>query len=245
MLVLDGGWASVQHLSFSDDGLGLRAYLTQGDKQITKYWGLNTPSSEMAEEGETDPPLLTPWRYQENITPQEHGGLLSRYHETTGEVLQCITTPLLLSDISFSPNREWIAGLSNRRQELALLDLPHETWQIASLPGHCSDMTWLSDNRLVLALRPGLATIDPHDIRIALQKAPECTVLRAHPSRPIVLTGGEDGTVRLWEISQRAIELHSYDWNIKQVTAVAISPDGSLAAAGSSSGEVVVWDLDQ
>ena len=35
-----------------------------------------------------------------------------------------------------------------------------------------------------------------------------------------------------------------FTWNLGRLRAVAISPDGNLAAAGGDYGEVIVWDLE-
>ncbi len=59
-----------------------------------------------------------------------------------------------------------------------------------------------------------------------------------------LITAGWDNTVRLWDVAARR-ELRAFDWEIgHRVFAVAVSPDGSTAAAAGDSPEIVVWDLD-
>jgi WD40 repeat protein len=64
-----------------------------------------------------------------------------------------------------------------------------------------------------------------------------------HPDGRHLLAGNNDTTARLidthtWEV------VRQYTWDIGSLNAVAISPDGALAAAGGQKGRVVVWDLD-
>lgn len=59
-----------------------------------------------------------------------------------------------------------------------------------------------------------------------------------------LITAGWDNTVRLWDVAARR-ELRAFDWEIgHRVFAVAVSPDGSTAAAAGDSPDIIVWDLD-
>lgn len=59
-----------------------------------------------------------------------------------------------------------------------------------------------------------------------------------------LLTGGLDGTVRLWE-TLSGKELASWNWQIGAVHAVAFAPDGMTAAAAGHRPTVVIWDVDE
>jgi len=58
-----------------------------------------------------------------------------------------------------------------------------------------------------------------------------------------LLTAGMDGTVRVWN-PDTGVELQSFDWGVGKVQCAAVSPDGTLCAAGSDDGRIVVWDVD-
>ncbi len=63
------------------------------------------------------------------------------------------------------------------------------------------------------------------------------------PGGNTVLTAAMDGTVRLWDANTGA-ETRSFDWGIGKVRVAAVSPDGTMCAAGSDDGRLVVWDVD-
>jgi WD40 repeat protein len=71
----------------------------------------------------------------------------------------------------------------------------------------------------------------------------EFTGLAFHPSGRYLAATSNDETVKLydtttWEVAK------TYTWNIGRMRSIAFSPDGTLAAAGSDTGKVVVWDVD-
>jgi WD40 repeat protein len=64
------------------------------------------------------------------------------------------------------------------------------------------------------------------------------------PASDVVATGSRDGTVSFRDVATGK-ERASFDWRLGAIRAIAFSPDGMLAAAGSEGGGVVVWDVDR
>ena len=69
------------------------------------------------------------------------------------------------------------------------------------------------------------------------------TGLAFHPSGRFLAATSNDATVKLYDTSNWALAT-TYTWEIGRMRSVAFSPDGLLAAAGSDTGRVVVWDVD-
>lgn len=69
------------------------------------------------------------------------------------------------------------------------------------------------------------------------------TAAAYHPSGRYLFTTGNDATVTVWDTDSWA-RVRRFDWDIGRLRSVAVSPDGLLAAAGSDTGRVVVWDVD-
>lgn len=69
------------------------------------------------------------------------------------------------------------------------------------------------------------------------------TGIAFHPSGRYLAAASNDGTVKFYDTATWAVA-KAFAWNVGRVRSVAFSPDGTLAAAGSAGGKVVVWDVD-
>ncbi len=69
------------------------------------------------------------------------------------------------------------------------------------------------------------------------------TSARFHPSGRYLFTTSNDETVHVFDTATWE-RVSRFTWRMGRLRAVAVSADGSLAAAGNDKGEVVVWDTD-
>lgn len=70
-----------------------------------------------------------------------------------------------------------------------------------------------------------------------------CVRFSPAPTEPVVVSGGHDGKVKVWSLSQPWSLKHTIDAHPGYVTSVCISPDGSLCASGGKDGVASLWDL--
>jgi WD40 repeat protein len=64
-----------------------------------------------------------------------------------------------------------------------------------------------------------------------------------HPSGRFFVTVANDGVARYWDLDSLK-QTQAFAWKVGKLGCVAISPDGTLAAAGGETGKVVLWDVD-
>ena len=69
------------------------------------------------------------------------------------------------------------------------------------------------------------------------------TGIAYHPSGRVLAATSNDMTVKLYDAATGQ-PTRAFAWDIGRTRSVAFSPDGLLAAAGSDTGKVVVWDVD-
>ncbi len=73
-------------------------------------------------------------------------------------------------------------------------------------------------------------------------RRPYVSGMAVHPRGPVACAR-TDGTVTFWNAETRE-QLRTLDWKAGKLVSVAFSPDGTLGAAGTEDGKVVVWDVD-
>jgi WD40 repeat protein len=69
------------------------------------------------------------------------------------------------------------------------------------------------------------------------------TGIAFHPSGRYLAATSNDETVKLYDTTSWEVA-RTFTWDIGRMRSIAFSPDGTLAAAGSDKGKVVVWDVD-
>lgn len=86
-------------------------------------------------------------------------------------------------------------------------------------------------------------TWDWPPVRLAGLGKHKVTGLAFHPSGRVLAATSNDETVKLFDTATWTLA-KTFTWKVGRMRSVAFSPDGTLAAAGSDSGQVVVWDVD-
>jgi WD40 repeat protein len=79
--------------------------------------------------------------------------------------------------------------------------------------------------------------------RAAHDNAKHFTGLAFHPSGRYLAATSNDATVKLYDTASWQLAT-TFTWDIGRMRSVAFSPDGTLGAAGSDTGRIVVWDVD-
>ncbi len=116
------------------------------------------------------------------------------------------------------------------------------------LPGPCDGIAVSPCNDiLVTRLRNLLYVSDAGDFTARPRKVVTGTRrlvgIAFHRSGRYLAATSNDATVKLYDTTSWEVA-KTYTWNVGRMRSVAFSPDGTLAAAGSDTGKVVVWDVD-
>jgi WD40 repeat protein len=92
------------------------------------------------------------------------------------------------------------------------------------------------------AIEPGAKHL-PDSWEIENPELKHYTGLAFHPSGRYLAAASNDATVKFYDTTTWAVA-HTFSWTIGQMRSIAFSRDGTLAAAGSDTGKVVLWDVD-
>ena len=69
------------------------------------------------------------------------------------------------------------------------------------------------------------------------------TAIAYHPAGRHLFASSNDETVHVFD-TETWDRVRRFTWQLGKLKAIAVSPDGTLAAAGGENGEIVIWDVD-
>jgi WD40 repeat protein len=99
--------------------------------------------------------------------------------------------------------------------------------------------TPLGDSIQIRNLSPGLRAVS----KLQNETRKHFTGLAFYPSGRYLAATSNDTTVKLYDTESWQVA-KTFTWNVGRLRSVAFSPDGTLAAVGSDTGKIIVWDVD-
>jgi WD40 repeat protein len=143
---------------------------------------------------------------------------------------------------TFPETRPWRLEVrdASTAAELAVGTYPY-SYAAKSLRFHPHGEQIAGVNDMTLVVWPLPTAGDPRLVQNDNRK--HFTALAYHPDGRSLFVTSNDKAVHVFD-TQTLDRVNRYAWQLDELSAVAVSPDGTLAAAGSASGDVVVWDLE-
>jgi WD40 repeat protein len=115
----------------------------------------------------------------------------------------------------------------------------------ATAPVVSPDGTWLAiaQGEYIVVYQIGSEAAGSSPTRVDNDGPKHFTAVAIHPSGRYLAATSNDTTVKLYDTATWQLD-RTFTWDVGRLRSVAFSPDGTLAAVGSDTGRVVVWDVD-
>jgi WD40 repeat protein len=240
----------VYALAFSPDG---HLLASGGARNSLRLWGLDTGKGQ-ALEGHTvmvsavgfSPDGQTLASAAGNVFDSGFPGEASLWYAQTGNRRANLPHAWAVLCLAFAPDGKTLA-LGSGRKEVLFRDIVLNQWTRLGQSNGVRDVAFSPDgHRLAVATGWSVKVWDTAAWKLLL-------TLKGHqeivwsvcftPDGATLLSGSEDGTVRVWD-GESGRQKAALDWKVGKVRAVAVAPDGMTAAVGGD-GKVVLWDVDE
>jgi WD40 repeat protein len=126
----------------------------------------------------------------------------------------------------------------NRRELITSADLPAGSVPLLDYSPDARVLVYGAGRRLIV-----LETQQHAVVAELRNPRSHFTGVAFHPSGRYLAATSNDETVKLYDTATWQVA-RTLTWKAGRMRSVAFSPDGSLAAAGTENGKVVVWDVD-
>jgi WD40 repeat protein len=173
-----------------------------------------------------------------------------------GPLREVLISPIIYSQLQFTPSGERFVLLESEH-------LPSFEWQ-ARYVWRASDTLEAIEDSDPLPEMPDQMILSPDGSLVACRLRDTITLYRRggrrvtikndgkkqftgmafHPSGRTIAATNNDKTVKVYGVESSDL-IRTFSWEIGRTRSVAFSPDGAVAAAGSDTGKVVVWDVDE
>ncbi len=244
-------------VGFTPDGSYLIAMPLEANLSVI---GLNAQSLHVVGSGVRYPTLsVCPATGLAVVAPQYFGGEMSGWRVapdgTVGRAWVAAAGAGGLGSAAFAPDGSWfVRAARNPRPGVPFRLVLHDPASGHEI-GACDGGEWVGCGP---AVSPGgglVAFGTGHHLRVRAGADPEWaaavtndsshqyTGLAFHPSGRFLAATNNDRTVKLYDTATWQVA-KTYTWDVGRMRSIAFSPDGTLAAAGSDTGKIVVWDVD-
>jgi WD40 repeat protein len=162
-----------------------------------------------------------------------------------------LSLPFSLYRLTWSPTARMLAGIhyetqtSRRRIHLLPLEAGAVPQLLRDLPPEAGRLSFSPDgSTLVTHTNEAILRWDLQGVPLPVLKGHRRMINGvAYLPDGRLVSCSNDGTTRLWDgVSGKCLDVR--DWQLGELTTLAVARDGMRAAVGSKTGTILVWDID-